>query len=136
MSEKKSTKSSKPEGGSKKPADSSKKPAGKKPAAGKGPFGFYWAYLAIGGMLIAMLMFNTGGGGKEIHWKGFTEKVEAGDVEHVQHDGLRVQVFLTESARENAMEDQDDEQLMRSWVQGADFWFNLPPGCMKAGPIR
>jgi ATP-dependent metalloprotease FtsH len=128
MSEKKSTKSSSPEGGSKKPAGNSKNTSGKKPAAGKGPFGFYWAYLAIGGMLIAMLMFNTGGGGKEIHWKGFTEKVEAGDVEHVQHDGLRVQVFLTESARENAMEDQDDEQLLRSWVQGADFWFNLPPG--------
>ena len=89
---------------------------------------FYWIYGVIGVMLLAMLMLNTSEGGSEIQWTEFKQKIEEGQVKRLVFDGQRASVFLKDEVRQSMEEGEEDEGLLKSVYQGADYWLNVPAG--------
>lgn len=88
---------------------------------------FYWIYGVIGVMLLAMLMLNTSEGGSEIQWTEFKQKIEEEQVKRLVFDGQRASVFLKDEVRQS-MEEGEEEGLLKSVYQGADYWLNVPAG--------
>ena len=89
---------------------------------------FYWIYGVIGVMLLAMLMLNTSEGGREIQWTEFKQKIEDGQVKRLVFDGQRASVYLKDEVRQSLEERQEEEGLLKSVYQGADYWLNVPAG--------
>lgn len=89
---------------------------------------FYWIYGVIGVMLLAMLMLNTSEGGSEIQWTEFKQKIEDGQVKRLVFDGQRASVYLKDEVRQSLEEGQDEEGLLKTVYQGADYWLNVPAG--------
>ena len=89
---------------------------------------FYWIYGVIGVMLLAMLMLNTSEGGREIQWMEFKQKIEDGQVKRLVFDGQRASVYLKDKVRQSLEEGQDEEGLLKTVYQGADYWLNVPAG--------
>lgn len=89
---------------------------------------FYWIYGVIGVMLLAMLMLNTSEGGREIQWTEFKQKIEDGEVKRLVFDGQRASVYLKDEVRQSLEEGQEEEGLLKSVYQGADYWLNVPGG--------
>ena len=89
---------------------------------------FYWIYGVIGIMLLAMLMLNTSEGGREIQWMEFKQKIEDGQVKRLVFDGQRASVYLKDEVRQSLEEGQEEEGLLKTVYQGADYWLNVPAG--------
>lgn len=89
---------------------------------------FYWIYGVIGVMLLAMLMLNTSEGGREIQWTEFKQKIEDGQVKRLVFDGQRASVFLKDEVRQSLEEGEEEEGLLKTVYQGADYWLNVPAG--------
>ena len=89
---------------------------------------FYWIYGVIGVMLLAMLMLNTSEGGREIQWTEFKQKIEDGQVKRLVFDGQRASVYLKDEVRQSLEEGQEEEGLLKTVYQGADYWLNVPAG--------
>ena len=89
---------------------------------------FYWIYGVIGVMLLAMLMLNTSEGGREIQWTEFKQKIEDGQVKRLVFDGQRASVFLKDEVRQELEGDREEEGLLKTVYQGADYWLNVPAG--------
>jgi len=89
---------------------------------------FYWIYGVIGVMLLAMLMLNTSEGGREIQWSEFKQKIEDGQVKRLVFDGQRASVYLKDEVRQSLEEGQEEEGLLKTVYQGADYWLNVPAG--------
>ena len=89
---------------------------------------FYWIYGVIGVMLLAMLMLNTSEGGREIQWMEFKQKIEDGQVKRLVFDGQRASVYLKDEVRQSLEEGQEEEGLLKTVYQGADYWLNVPAG--------
>ena len=89
---------------------------------------FYWIYGVIGVMLLAMLMLNTREGGREIQWTEFKQKIEEGQVKRLVFDGQRASVYLKDEVRQSLEEGQEEEGLLKTVYQGADYWLNVPAG--------
>ena len=89
---------------------------------------FYWIYGVIGVMLLAMLMLNTSEGGREIQWIEFKQKIEDGQVKRLVFDGQRASVYLKDEVRQSLEEGQEEEGLLKTVYQGADYWLNVPAG--------
>ena len=89
---------------------------------------FYWIYGVIGVMLLTMLMLNTSEGGREIQWTEFKQKIEDGQVKRLVFDGQRASVFLKDEVRQELEEGQEEEGLLKTVYQGADYWLNVPAG--------
>ena len=90
---------------------------------------FYWIYAVVGVVLLGMIMLNSDGGGKEIQFSDFKTYVEEGEVDHVTHDGHVYKVYLTERAREELSNDDDNSNtVMRGLYASPDVWFSMPPG--------
>ena len=90
---------------------------------------FYWIYAVVGVVLLGMIMLNSSGGGEEIQFSDFKTYVEAGDVDHVTHDGHVYKVYLTERASEELSNDDDNSNtVMRGLYASPDVWFSMPPG--------
>ena len=90
---------------------------------------FYWIYAVVGALLLGMILLNSEGGGKEIQFSDFKTYVEAGDVDHVIHDGHVYKVFLNESASgELSNNDKDSNTIMKGLYASPDVWFSMPPG--------
>ena len=89
---------------------------------------FYWIYGVIGVMLLAMLMLNTSEVGSEIQWTEFKQKIEDGQVKRLVFDGQRASVYLKDEVRQSLEEGQDEEGLLKTVYQGADYWLNVPAG--------
>ncbi|MGB1122642.1 MAG: ATP-dependent zinc metalloprotease FtsH [Flavobacteriales bacterium] len=89
---------------------------------------FYWIYGVIGVMLLAMLMLNTSDGGREIQWTEFKQKIEDGQVKRLVFDGQRASVYLKDEVRQSEEEGQEEEGLLKTVYQGADYWLNVPAG--------
>ena len=89
---------------------------------------FYWIYGVIGVMLLAMLMLNTSEGGREIQWTDFKQKIEDGQVKRLVFDGQRASVFLKDEVRQELEGDREEEGLLKTVYQGADYWLNVPAG--------
>ena len=104
----------------KQPSDSG---GGNKPS-----MNFYWIYGVIGVMLLAMLMLNTSEGGREIQWTEFKQKIEDGQVKRLVFDGQRASVYLKDEVRQSLEEGQEEEGLLKTVYQGADYWLNVPAG--------
>lgn len=104
----------------------------RQPAGGKGgnkpSMSFYWIYGVIGILLLGMLMLNTSEGGREIQWSEFKQKIEEGQVKRLVFDGQRASVYLTDEARQALETGRDEEGLLKSVYQGADYWLNVPAG--------
>ena len=73
---------------------------------------FYWIYAVVGVVLLGMIMLNSSGGGEEIQFSDFKTYVEAGDVDHVTHDGHVYKVYLTERASEELSNDDDNSNTV------------------------
>jgi len=89
---------------------------------------FYWIYGVIGVMLLAMLMLNTSEGGREIQWSEFKQKIEDGQVKRLVFDGQRASVYLKDEVRQSLEEGEEEEGLLKTVYQGADYWLNVPAG--------
>ena len=89
---------------------------------------FYWIYGVIGVMLLAMLMLNTSEGGREIQWTEFKQKIEDEQVKRLVFDGQRASVYLKDDVRQSLEEGQEEEGLLKTVYQGADYWLNVPAG--------
>ena len=89
---------------------------------------FYWIYGVIGVMLLAMLMLNTSEGGREIQWTEFKQKIEDGQVKRLVFDGQRASVYLKDEVRQSLEEGEEEEGLLKTVYQGADYWLNVPAG--------
>ena len=89
---------------------------------------FYWIYGVIGVMLLAMLMLNTSEGGREIQWMEFKQKIEDGQVKRLVFDGQRASVYLKDEVRQSLEEGEEEEGLLKTVYQGADYWLNVPAG--------
>ena len=89
---------------------------------------FYWIYGVIGVMLLAMLMLNTSEGGREIQWTEFKQKIEDGQVKRLVFDGQRASVYLKDEVRQSLEEGEEEEDLLKTVYQGADYWLNVPAG--------
>ena len=90
---------------------------------------FYWIYAVVGALLLGMILLNSEGGGKEIQFSDFKTYVEAGDVDHVIHDGHVYKVFLNESASGAlSNNDEDSNTIMKGLYASPDVWFSMPPG--------
>ena len=104
----------------------------RQPAGGKGgnkpSMSFYWIYGVIGILLLGMLMLNSSEGGREIQWSEFKQKIEEGQVKRLVFDGQRASVYLTDEARQALETGRDEEGLLKSVYQGADYWLNVPAG--------
>jgi cell division protease FtsH len=107
--------------------DQNKQPSG--PGGNNKPsMNFYWIYGVIGVMLLAMLMLNTSEGGREIQWSEFKQKIEDGQVKRLVFDGQRASVYLKDEARQALEQNRDQDGLLKSVYQGADYWLNVPAG--------
>ncbi len=92
-------------------------------------FNFYWIYAVVGVLLLGMILLNSDSGGEEIQFSAFKIHVESGDVDHVIHDGRVYKVFLTESARgQLSNDDEESNSVMKGLFSGHDLWFSMPPG--------
>ena len=92
-------------------------------------FNFYWIYAVVGVLLLGMILLNSDSGGDEIQFSDFKIHVESGDVDHVIHDGRVYKVFLTESARGQLSNNEEDSNpAMKGLFSGHDLWFSMPPG--------
>lgn len=90
---------------------------------------FYWIYAVVGVLLLGMIFLNSDNGGKEIQFSDFKTYVEAGDVDHVIHDGHVYKVFLNESASGAlSNNDEDSNTIMKGLYASPDVWFSMPPG--------
>ena len=89
---------------------------------------FYWIYGVIGVMQLAMLMLNTSEGGREMEWIEFKQKIEDGQVKRLVFDGQRASVYLKDEVRQSLEEGQEEEGLLKTAYQGADYWLNVPAG--------
>ena len=107
--------------------DQNRQPSGTN-GSNKPSMNFYWIYGVIGVMLLAMLMLNTSEGGREIQWSEFKQKIEGGEVKRLVFDGQRASVYLKDEARQELEQNSDQDGLLKSVYQGADYWLNVPAG--------
>lgn len=67
--------------------------------------------------------------GKEIQFSDFKTYVEAGEVDHVTHDGHFYKVYLTGNAADEFSRDDDNSKPVFKWLYASpDVWFSMPPG--------
>ena len=90
---------------------------------------FYWIYAVVGVVLLGMIMLNSNSGGEEIQFSDFKTYVDAGDVDHVIHDGHVYKVYLSEKASDELSHNDDNSNtVLKGLYAGPDVWFSMPPG--------
>jgi len=88
---------------------------------------FYWVYAVIAMILIGMMIFNSGGEGRETTYQKFKKLVEKGYVEKVDYNKVTARVYLTPAGRDS-LKTELGEQQQRGFTRSSEFWFNMPNG--------
>ncbi|MDG1262220.1 MAG: ATP-dependent zinc metalloprotease FtsH [Flavobacteriales bacterium] len=105
---------------------------GKKPGDKKQPkkaMNFYWVYGIIGVLLLAMLMFNSQAGGKEITYDQFIEYGKKGSIEKMVQSGDQIALFLKPNVRDSLQKETGNDQMFsNNRFGGADFRVSIPYG--------
>lgn len=97
----------------------------KKPA--KPNFNFYWVYAGIGALLIAMILSGSAPKAGSISFQALVKKAEAGEFRKLTHNGMVVEAYYTDAARDSIMKDRERGFLGGGLIQGADLMVEIPP---------
>lgn len=103
---------------------------------GRRQISFYWIYGVVGVLFLGMLMFGSGGGGKEIQWQQFRSLVEKGEVAKVLDDDRTLQITLTDAAREALTTGNDRRGLLQNVYKRTDYWLHKPRGDQYADELK
>lgn len=91
---------------------------------GKKSMNFYWIYALIAMVLIGMMVFRSGGDGKEIPYRSFKEFAEKGYIKKVVYNKSIGKVYLDSLGKaELKIKDNNPSMGMSS---SSDYWFNPP----------
>lgn len=96
---------------------------------------FYWIYALIAMVLIAMMVFNSSGDGKQIDYRVFKTYAEKGYINRLEYNGVKANIFL-DSAGRNALSGNGNQPVMTGFNRSSDCWFNVPPSENKIDEIE
>jgi ATP-dependent metalloprotease FtsH len=96
---------------------------------------FYWIYALIAMVLIAMMVFNSSGDGKQIDYRVFKTYAEKGYINRLEYNGVKANIFL-DSAGRNALSGNGNQPVMTGFNRTSDCWFNVPPSENKIDEIE
>lgn len=126
--------------GKKKPAGSKAKKSTKK-TTGRSPrkappkkgtsFNFYWIYGIVGFLLLASILYNSGGSGGKISYKEFKEFVEMKYVDKVISRGIVCEVYFNDDGKNSSSDGEVNNTpgfISESLFRSPDKWFNIPSG--------
>jgi ATP-dependent metalloprotease FtsH len=99
--------------------------ASKEPKKG---LSFYWVYILIALVLIAMMMFNSGGGGHDVDYTRFKNLAERGYIEKVEYDGLTAKIYLNDIGRDSLKKELGEQPVSRGFTRSSEYQFNIPQG--------
>ncbi|MBX7052344.1 MAG: ATP-dependent zinc metalloprotease FtsH [Flavobacteriales bacterium] len=103
---------------------------------GKKQMNFYWIYALIAMVLIAMMVFNTSGDGKQIDYREFKAYAENGYIKRLEYNGVKANVFLDSSGRAALSNNTGNQPVMTGLSRSSDCWFNVPPSENKIDEIE
>ena len=94
----------------------------------KPSFNFYWVYAGIGALLIAMILSGgAGGGAGTVSFQQLISKAESGELKKLSHNGMVVEAWYTDAARDSIMQDRPEGPLGGAFLRGADLMVEIPP---------
>ena len=103
----------------------SKSPESRK--SGRPNFNFYWVYAGIGALLIAMILSGSHPTAGSISFQQLVRKAESGEFRKLSHNGMVVEAWYTDAARDSIMKDRKDGPMGGGLLQGADLVVEIPP---------
>ena len=90
-------------------------------------FNFYWVYAGIGALLIAMILSGSSANSGNVSFQKLITKAEAGEFRKLTHNGMVVEAWYTDAARDSIMEGNERGPLGGGFLQGADLTVEIPP---------
>ncbi|MFY7972014.1 MAG: ATP-dependent zinc metalloprotease FtsH [Flavobacteriales bacterium] len=89
---------------------------------------FYWVYAAIAIILIGMMIFNSGGEGRETTYQKFKKIAEKGWIEKIEYNKSAARIFLNQAGRDSLKSEIGDIPASRGFSPSSEFWFSMPEG--------